>query len=85
MKAASVFNGTSSLETPIGDDSDIFIKDIIVDDKVKSPESITEIIRTNLYRHCLKLSSRQRKRDNQNAFRNRRHKAYVIRRNRQSS
>lgn len=47
MKAASVFNGTSSLETPIGDDSDIFIKDIIVDDKVKSPESITEIIRTN--------------------------------------
>lgn len=47
MKAASVFNGTSSLETPIGDDSDIFVKDIIVDDNVKSPESITEIIRTN--------------------------------------
>ena len=47
MKAASVFNGTSSLETPIGDDSDIYVKDIIVDDNVKSPESITEIIRTN--------------------------------------
>ncbi len=49
MSAASVFNGTSSLETPIGDsdDSDIFVKDTIVDDDVKSPESITEIIRTN--------------------------------------
>ncbi|MDR1942472.1 MAG: RNA polymerase sigma factor RpoD/SigA [Endomicrobium sp.] len=47
MKAASVFNGTSSLESPIGDDSDIYVKDVIVDDKIKSPESITEIIRTN--------------------------------------
>jgi RNA polymerase sigma factor, sigma-70 family len=47
MKAASVFNGTSSLETPIGDDSDIFVKDIIIDEDVKSPESVTEIIRTN--------------------------------------
>jgi len=47
MKAASVFSGTSSLETPIGDDSDIFVKDIIVDDNIKSPESVTEIIRTN--------------------------------------
>lgn len=47
MKAASVFNGTSSLEAPIGDDSDIFVKDIIVDEQVKSPESVTEIIRTN--------------------------------------
>jgi RNA polymerase primary sigma factor len=47
MKAASVFNGTSSLEAPIGDDSDIFVKDIIVDEEVKSPESVTEIIRTN--------------------------------------
>jgi len=47
LKAAAVFNGTSSLETPIGDDSDIYIKDIIVDDKIKSPESVTEIVRTN--------------------------------------
>ncbi|MDR2191541.1 MAG: RNA polymerase sigma factor RpoD/SigA [Endomicrobium sp.] len=47
VKASAVFSGTSSLETPIGDDSDIYIKDIIVDDKIKSPESITEIIRTN--------------------------------------
>lgn len=47
MKAASVFNGTSSLETPIGDDSDIYVKDIIIDEDVKSPESVTEIIRTN--------------------------------------
>jgi RNA polymerase primary sigma factor len=47
MKAASVFNGTSSLEAPIGDDSDIFVKDIIIDEEVKSPESVTEIIRTN--------------------------------------
>lgn len=47
MKAASVFNGTSSLEAPIGDDSDIFVKDIIIDEHVKSPESVTEIIRTN--------------------------------------
>ena len=39
MKAASVFNGTSSLEAPIGDDSDIFVKDIIVDEQVKFPES----------------------------------------------
>ncbi|MCL2390129.1 MAG: sigma-70 family RNA polymerase sigma factor [Endomicrobia bacterium] len=47
LKAATVFNGTSSLETPINDDSDIFVKDTIVDDQVKSPESVTEIIRTN--------------------------------------
>ncbi|MCL1972143.1 MAG: RNA polymerase sigma factor RpoD/SigA [Endomicrobia bacterium] len=47
MKAASVFSGTSSLEAPIGDDSDIFVKDIIIDEDVKSPESVTEIIRTN--------------------------------------
>jgi RNA polymerase primary sigma factor len=47
MKASAVFNGTSSLETPIGDDSDIYIRDVIIDDKIKSPESVTEIIRTN--------------------------------------
>jgi RNA polymerase sigma factor (sigma-70 family) len=47
MKAASVFNGTSSLEAPIGDNSDIFVKDIIIDEDVKSPESVTKIIRTN--------------------------------------
>ncbi|MDR1695267.1 MAG: RNA polymerase sigma factor RpoD/SigA [Endomicrobium sp.] len=47
LKAATVFNGTSSLEAPISDDSDIFVKDIIVDDQVKSPESVTEVIRTN--------------------------------------
>lgn len=47
MKAAAVFNGTSSLEAPIGSDSDIYVKDIIIDDDVKTPESITEIIRTN--------------------------------------
>lgn len=46
LKAASVFNGTSSLEAPLGDDSEVFVKDIIIDD-VKTPESITEIIRTN--------------------------------------
>ncbi|MDR2427304.1 MAG: RNA polymerase sigma factor RpoD/SigA [Endomicrobium sp.] len=47
MKAATVFNGMSSLESPIGDASDIFVKDVIVDEEVKSPESVTEIIRTN--------------------------------------
>lgn len=47
LKAASVFNGTSSLETPLSDDSEVFVKDVIIDDSVKTPESITEIIRTN--------------------------------------
>jgi RNA polymerase sigma factor (sigma-70 family) len=47
LKASMIFNSTSSLETPIGENSDIYIKDVIVDDKLKSPESVTEIIRTN--------------------------------------
>ncbi|MCL2484848.1 MAG: RNA polymerase sigma factor RpoD/SigA [Endomicrobia bacterium] len=47
LKSAAVFNGTSSLETPIDEEEEIFIKDIIIDEKVKSPESVTEIIRTN--------------------------------------
>jgi RNA polymerase primary sigma factor len=47
MKASAVFSGTSSLESPVGDDEDVFVKDIIVDDAVKTPESITEMIRVN--------------------------------------
>jgi RNA polymerase sigma factor (sigma-70 family) len=47
LRAVQVFNGTTSLDTPIGDDSDVFVKDFVADDKIKSPESVTEIIRTN--------------------------------------
>jgi RNA polymerase primary sigma factor len=46
MRASSVFNGTLSLESPIGDESDIQFKDTIADVQDKSPESVTEVIRT---------------------------------------
>ncbi|AKL97794.1 sigma-70 family RNA polymerase sigma factor [Endomicrobium proavitum] len=46
LKASAVFNGTTSIETPIGDDEEVFVKDTLADDKIKSPESVTEIIRT---------------------------------------
>jgi len=46
LRASTVFNGTSSLETPISEDEDVFVKDVVADDSVKSPESVTEIIRT---------------------------------------
>ncbi|MDR3124392.1 MAG: RNA polymerase sigma factor RpoD/SigA [Endomicrobium sp.] len=45
-KFSSVLNGTFSLETPISEDSNIQLKDTISDALDKSPESVTEIIRT---------------------------------------
>ena len=43
---SSVFNGTCSLETPMSEDSNLQLKDTISDVLDKSPESVTEIIRT---------------------------------------
>ncbi|MDR3256760.1 MAG: RNA polymerase sigma factor RpoD/SigA [Endomicrobium sp.] len=47
LSALSIFNGTTSLESPIEEDSGINLKDTIVDTDDKSPESITEVIRIN--------------------------------------
>jgi len=47
MKASLMYSGTSSLETPLGDSEDVYIKDVIADSAVKTPESVTEIIRAN--------------------------------------
>jgi RNA polymerase primary sigma factor len=46
MRASSVFNGSVSLEAAVGEDSDLQVKDTITDVEDKSPESVTEIIRT---------------------------------------
>jgi len=46
LKASAVFNGTSSIDAPIGEDEAVFVKDILPDETHKSPESVTEIIRT---------------------------------------
>ncbi|MDR2395723.1 MAG: RNA polymerase sigma factor RpoD/SigA [Endomicrobium sp.] len=43
---STVFNGTYSLEMPMSEDSNIQLKDTISDVSDKSPESVTEIIRT---------------------------------------
>ena len=43
---SSVFNGTCSSETPMSEDSNLQLKDTISDVLDKSPESVTEIIRT---------------------------------------
>ncbi|MBN1621771.1 MAG: sigma-70 family RNA polymerase sigma factor [Endomicrobiales bacterium] len=47
LKAVKITQGTSSLETPIDSEGNIFIRDIISDKKSTSPESITELLRTN--------------------------------------
>ena len=47
LKAAKITQGTSSLETPIDGEGNIFIKDIISDKSASSPESIAELLRTN--------------------------------------
>ena len=46
LKASNITQGTSSLETPIDSEGNIFIKDII-SDKSSSPENIAELLRTN--------------------------------------
>ena len=47
LKASKITQGTSSLETPIDDEGNLFIRDIISDKKSSSPESISELLRTN--------------------------------------
>jgi RNA polymerase primary sigma factor len=47
MRASKVSQGASSLETPIDEEGNLFIRDIISDKKSASPESITELIRQN--------------------------------------
>jgi RNA polymerase primary sigma factor len=46
MRASSVFNGVVSLDSTIQEDSELHFKDTIADVKDKSPESVTEVIRT---------------------------------------
>ncbi len=45
LRASKISQGTSSLETPIDADGNIFIRDVISDKKTNCPESITELIR----------------------------------------
>jgi len=45
MRASKISQGTSSLETPIDADGNIFIRDIIPDKKSATPESISELLR----------------------------------------
>ena len=45
LRASKVSQGTSSLETPIDAEGNIFIRDVISDKKMSSPESISELIR----------------------------------------
>jgi len=45
MRASKISQGTSSLETPIDSDGNIFIRDIIPDKKSATPESISELLR----------------------------------------
>lgn len=47
VRASRVSQGTSSLETPIDEEGNIFIRDIISDKKSASPESISELLRQN--------------------------------------
>ncbi|MDR2399034.1 MAG: RNA polymerase sigma factor RpoD/SigA [Endomicrobium sp.] len=46
MRASSVFNGAVSLDAAIDEDSELQVKDTIIDVEETSPESVTEIIRT---------------------------------------
>lgn len=45
LRASKITQGTSSLETPIDAEGNIFIRDIISDKKGASPESIAELLR----------------------------------------
>ncbi len=47
VRAGKISQGTSSLETPIDEEGNIFIRDIISDKKTASPESISELLRLN--------------------------------------
>jgi RNA polymerase sigma factor (sigma-70 family) len=47
IRATKVSQGTSSLDTPIDSEGNIFIKDVIQDTEGSTPESITELLRTN--------------------------------------
>lgn len=63
LKASKITQGTSSLETPIDDEGNLFIRDIISDKKSSSPESMAELLRTNsdIDVALSHLSPRQRK------------------------
>lgn len=45
MRASKVSQGTSSLETPIDAEGNIFIRDVIPDKKNATPESMSELLR----------------------------------------
>jgi RNA polymerase primary sigma factor len=63
LKASKITQGTSSLETPIDDEGNLFIRDIISDKKSSSPESISELLRTNsdIDKALAHLAPRERK------------------------
>jgi RNA polymerase primary sigma factor len=48
MRASSVFSGAVSLEAFVNEESQLQVKDTIVDIEDKSPESVAEIVRTRL-------------------------------------
>jgi len=47
VRASRVSQGTSSLESPIDEEGNIFIRDIISDKKSASPETTSELLRQN--------------------------------------
>jgi RNA polymerase sigma factor (sigma-70 family) len=47
IRATKVSQGTSSLDTPIDSEGNIFIKDVIQDVEGSTPESITELLRSH--------------------------------------
>lgn len=63
LSAAKISQGTSSLETPIDEEGNILIRDIISDKKSATPESISELLRlhSEIGQALVHLSPRERK------------------------
>jgi len=63
MSAAKLSQGTSSLETPIDEEGNILIRDIISDKKSSTPESMSELLRlhSEVEQALVHLGPRERK------------------------
>lgn len=63
LSAAKISQGTSSLETPIDEEGNILIRDIISDKKSSTPESISELLRlhSEIGAALVHLAPRERK------------------------
>lgn len=63
LSAAKISQGTSSLETPIDEEGNILIRDIISDKKSSTPESVSELLRLHkeIGEALVHLAPRERK------------------------